>query len=175
MVEIGLPEPALGLVAPAASAGSVGARLVAARGELSRGRPEAARAALGPVEGAEAATLRARSFALAGAFDQALATLAERGMAEAASSYAWPSGDWSRARAAAAEDPARLAMASYMTVRSGAAAAPAPSPDPAALEAEAAFQEPLPPLDAPSLDAARRLLATGDKVGGFVEGVLAEP
>ena len=126
MVEIGLPEPALGLVAPAASAGSVGARLVAARGELSRGRPEAARAALGPVEGAEAATLRARSFALAGAFDQALATLAERGMAEAASSYAWPSGDWSRARAAAAEDPARLAMASYMTVRSRRGRGPCP-------------------------------------------------
>ena len=175
MVEIGLPEPALGLVAPAASAGSVGARLVAARGELSRGRPEAARAALGPVEGAEAATLRARSFALAGAFDQALATLADRGMADAASPYAWPSGDWSRARAAAADDPARLAMASYMTVRAGAAAAPAPSLDPAALPAEAAFQEPLPPLDEPSLDAARRLLATGDKVGGFVEGVLAQP
>jgi hypothetical protein len=95
-------------------------------------------------------------------------------MADAASPYAWPSGDWSRARAAAAEDPARLAMASYMTVRAGAAAAPAPSPDPAALPAEAAFQEPLPPLDEPSLDAARRLLATGDKVGGFVEGVLAD-
>ena len=66
-------------------------------------------------------------------------------------------------------------MAAYMTVRAGAAAAPAPSPDPAALRPEAAFQEPLPPLDRPSLDAARRLLATGDKVGGFVEGVLAQP
>ena len=86
MVEIGLPEPALGLVAPAASAGSVGAAAGRGPGRAQpRRRPEAARAALGPVEGAEAATLRARAFALAGAFDQALATLADRGMADAAS------------------------------------------------------------------------------------------
>ena len=99
--------------------------------------PEAARRRSARSTGAEAAELRARAFALAGAYGEALATLADRGMAAAAAPYAWPSGDWPRARAAAADDPARLAMAAYMTVSAGAAAAPAPSPDPAALAPEA--------------------------------------
>jgi hypothetical protein len=92
-------------------------------------------------------------------------------MDAAAVPYAWPSGDWPRAREAAADDPARQAMAGYMD-----ATAPAPplAADPDALSPELAFQEPLPPLDRPSLDAARRLLASGGKIGGFVEGVLAE-
>ena len=87
--------------------------------------------------------------------------------------YAWPSGDWPRARDAAAGDPQRQAMAAYMTARAG-GAAPEPSADPAALEPDLAFQEPLPGLDRPSLGAARRLLSAGPQIGGFVEGVLAE-
>ena len=91
-----------------------------------------------------------------------------------AASYAWPSGDWTRAQDAAAGDPQRLAMAAYMNARTGGAAAPAASADPAALPPDQAFQEPLPGLDRPSLGAARRLLSAGPQIGGFVEGVLAE-
>jgi hypothetical protein len=65
-------------------------------------------------------------------------------------------------------------MASYMTVRTGTAPVPAAAADPVALGPEAAFQEPLPPLDRPSLGAARRLLDTGGQIGGFVQGVLDE-
>ena len=61
-----------------------------------------------------------------------------------------------------------------MTVETGTAPAPAPAADPAALSPDLAFQEPLPPLDRPSLDAARRLLSTGGKIGGFVEDVLTD-
>ncbi len=173
LVELGLPDPALAMVAPAVAAGSEAARLVAARAELGRGNGEAARTALGPLGGAEASELRARSFALSGDYGQALSTLADGGMATEAEPYAWPSGDWSRARDAAAGDPSRLAMASYMTVGAGGADAPAPAPDPDALSPDLAFQEPLPQLDRPTLDAARRLLSTGGKIEGFVEDALA--
>ena len=61
-----------------------------------------------------------------------------------------------------------------MDVAAGNAPAPAPAADPATLSPDLAFQEPLPPLDRPSLDAARRLLSSGGKIGGFVEDVLAE-
>ena len=170
LVALGLPDPALALVAPAAAAGDEAARLVAAEAELGRGDGAAARTALGPLASPEATAIRARAFALAGAYGEALSTLANNGMAGSAAPYAWPSGDWPRARAAAADDPARRAMAGYMD----AAAAPPPAADPAALSPDLAFQEPLPPLDRPSLDAARRLLSAGGKIGGFVEGVLTE-
>ncbi len=174
LLALGLPDAALAAVTPAAGAGDAAAQLIAARAELGRGDAEAARLALGALAGPQAAELRARAFALSGAYGQALATLADSGSPEAAAPYAWPSGDWSRARAAAAEDPARLAMASYMTVETGTAPAPVPAADPAALSPDLAFQEPLPPLDRPSLDAARRLLSTGGKIGGFVEDVLTD-
>ena len=66
-------------------------------------------------------------------------------------------------------------MAGYMAARESGAEPPAPAADPAALAPEAAFQEPLPSLADPSLDAARRLLAAGRQVEDFVEGLLEEP
>jgi hypothetical protein len=169
LVRLGLPDPALAIVAPAAAAGEEAARLVAAEAELGRGDGAAARAALGPLATPEAAAIRARAFALAGAYGEAASTLANNGMAAEAAPYAWPSGDWPRARAAA-DAPTRQAMASYMEADPARLAAP----DPAALTPELAFDEPLPPLDRPSLDAARRLLSAGGKIGGFVENVLSD-
>ncbi len=149
LVDLGLPDPALATLGPALAAGDDAARLLAAKARLRLGQPDQARAALGTLEGPEAAEIRARSFALDGAYGQALATLADHGLTTEAAPYAWPSGDWSRARAAAAADPERLAMAAYMTAKTGEAPPPAPSEDPAKLAPDAAFQEPLPPLEQP--------------------------
>jgi hypothetical protein len=173
LVSLGLPEPALAALAPALVLDDPAARLVAAEAQLSLGEPEAARASLAGLGGRAAVELRARSFALEGRYDEALAALAEAGLDAEAASYAWPSGDWARARAVA-EDPERLAMAGYMASRADAAAARAPSADPSALEPGEAFQEPLPSLDTPSLGAARRLLSAGPGIGGFVADALAD-
>uniref|UniRef100_UPI00261787ED hypothetical protein n=2 Tax=Amaricoccus TaxID=56999 RepID=UPI00261787ED len=155
LVALGLPDPALALVAAAVAADDPAARLVAAEAELGRRSPDAAREALGPLASPEATALRARAFALDGAYDQALSALERSGMAGSGAPYAWPSGDWPRARTVA-EAPAQRTMAAYMEVAAGAAPAPAPAADPAALPPDLAFREPLPPLDRPSLDAARR-------------------
>ena len=168
LVALGLPNAALMLLAPATARGDPAAQLIAADAEVRLGRGAAARAALGDVAGAEAAELRAQAFALDGDFRAAASAAAD------GAPYAWPAGDWPRARdAAQAAD--RAAMASWMAAQTGGGEPPAPSPDPAALAPEAAFREPLPSLVDPSLEAARRLLATGTQVEGFVEGLLAEP
>jgi len=65
-------------------------------------------------------------------------------------------------------------MATYMAAAAGQSPTPAPAEDPAALDPEAAFREPLPSLDRPTLSAARRLLSTGPKVDGFVQDLLAD-
>jgi hypothetical protein len=65
-------------------------------------------------------------------------------------------------------------MASYMAARDGSAENPGPAGDPAAEAPGQAFREPLPRLDRPSLGAARRLLANGRAVGGFVQDLLAD-
>jgi hypothetical protein len=173
LIDLGLPEPALTML-PGAVEADDARRLIAARARLRLGEPEAARAALAAMPEPEAAELRARAFALSDAWGRALATLDSRGLYATATPYAWPAGNWSRARAAGAADPERLAMATYMLRRESDAAPPPPSPDPAALAPAAAFAEPLPPLDGPSLDAARRLLAAGGQIGGFIEGVLED-
>ncbi len=173
LIALGLPDPALRMIAPELATGAEPARLLAAEARLRLNEPDAAHAALGGLAGPESAQLRARAFALSGAYDRAQAALARGGLAAQAGTYAWPSGDWSRARAAAESDPERLAMASYMTVKAGEATPPAPAEDPASLAPADAFQQPLPSLDRPSLEAARRLLSNGGQVGGFVQGVLA--
>jgi hypothetical protein len=173
LVELGLPAAALDVIAPTLARDDAAARLVAARAHLRLGHGAQARLTLGALEGAEASELRARAFALNGNFTDAVTTLAAKGLEAEASPYAWPSGDWPRARAAA-DDPARVAMASYMEAVTGAAPLPAPAADPAALPPDQAFQQPVPSLANPSLDAARRLLATGAQLEGFIEGLLAE-
>ena len=60
------------------------------------------------------------------------------------------------------------------------AAAPDQSPPqsfrkPSQPEPVAAFREPLPSLERPSLDAARRLLASGAQIEGFVQNLLENP
>ncbi len=62
-------------------------------------------------------------------------------------------------------------MAGFMAAQDGATPPPPPD-DPAALTPEAAFEAPLPALDAPSLGASRALLANGRQVGGFVGALL---
>jgi hypothetical protein len=169
LVEIGLPSPALRLIAPALAAGDRRARLVGARSQLALGRGAAARATLAGLNGPAAATLRAEAFALDGAHDRALALLASRADA-GADGHAWPGGAWQRVADAAAAPSGRRAMAAYMAD----GPRPEPAADPASLPPDLAFREPLPDLSRPSLDAARRLLAVGPKVGGLVAEALAE-
>jgi hypothetical protein len=150
------------MIAPTLAGGTPTARLVAAEARIRKGEGGAARMALGPLADPAAAAVRARAFALDGAFADARTALVRGGIAPGAD-YAWPSGAWS----AVAGDPGRETMAAWMA---GADAAPA---DPAALTSGEAFRQPLPALDRPSLGAARQLLAAGPQVGGFVQGVLA--
>lgn len=172
LLELGLPDPALALVSPGLAAGNEAARLVAARAEIARGDGPAAREALGPLASTAAVELRAEAYARSGDYDEAAATLDAAGLDPAG--YAWASGDWARAGEPPAEAD-RAAMARYMAARAGEAPAPAPAApaDPAELSPEAAFDAPLPPLERPSLGAARQLLATGGKIGRFVEDTIA--
>jgi hypothetical protein len=96
------------------------------------------------------------------------------GFASKADAYAWSSGAWPRA-VEVAETPERAAMAEFMAMRAGDAGRSALSDAPEALEPVAAFREPLPPLERPSLDAARRLLASGAQIEGFVQHLLDNP
>jgi hypothetical protein len=174
LLRLGLPEAALTTIDPAARRGGEAARRISAEAQLRLGHGDRARAALVGLDGPAAADLRARAFAQGGEFDRAMAELDSEGLDARAAAYAWPSGDWPRARDAAA-DPDRLAMASFMAARGGSAENPGPVPadDPAPDDAAQAFREPLPRVDPPSLVAARRLLSNGRQVGGFVQGLLA--
>ncbi len=167
----GLPNAAIGLLAPALVRGDAAAARLAARAYLALGEPEAALAVLDVQDGAEALGLRAAALARSGAPRAAAALLAAAGAEAEALPYAWTSGDWTRARAAAEADPARAAMAGFMAAQAGAAPATPPG-DPAALSPEAAFEAPLPALGAPSLGASRALLANGRQIGGFVGALL---
>lgn len=186
LVDLGLPKPALAIVAPALDAGDEAARIVAARAEIALGDGAAARDALGALASTAAVELRAQSYARSGDYDEAMATLEAAGLDASAADYAWASGDWAKAGDGETGDGEagdggtggaadRAAMARYMAARAGDAPAPAAAADPAGLDPEAAFTAPVPPLERPSLDAARRLLATGGKIGGFVEHAIAEP
>lgn len=168
LVDLGLPDPALALVAPGLAAGNEAARIVAARAEIARGNGAAARAALGPLASTAAIELRAEAYARSGDYGEARATLDAAGLGGVVATYAWAAGDW--AAAGEAPDADRAAMARYMAARAGEA-----SPAPAAPGPEAAFAAPVPSLDRPSLGAARQLLATGGEIGGVVEGALAKP
>ncbi len=172
LVALGLPAPAVAIVDPALAYGDRPARLAVARAEIGLSRGAEARATLGTLTGPEATDLRARAFVLTGDYADAVATLADRGLTGEATPYAWPSGDWALSRDSAPADSARWAMASYMLARTGSAPAPEPAPDPAALDAAAAFREPLPALDRPTLSAARRLIASGPKVSDVIEDAL---
>ncbi|MFT3974363.1 MAG: hypothetical protein QM699_13210 [Amaricoccus sp.] len=177
LVDLGLPDPALAIAAPALAAGDEAARMVSARAEIARGDGAAARAALGPLASTAAIELRAQAFARSGDYAEAAATLDAAGLDATADGYAWASGDWAKA-GEAAPDADRAAMARYMAARAGDTPPPQPDAagaDAAALDADAAFAEPLPSLERPSLGAARQLLATGGKIGGVVEGALAKP
>jgi hypothetical protein len=149
------------MIAPALVLDDPAARLIAAEAAVRGGTPEAARATLGDLAGTEAAALRARAFARDGRYADALA-------ADGSDAYAWPSGDWQRALAAAG-DPERAALAGYMAGQPSETA-----PDQAPAAPEAAFRAPLPDLARPSLGAARALLSAGPGIGGFVEGLLDE-
>jgi hypothetical protein len=158
LVALGLPDPALAMIAPALVLDDPAARLIAAEAAVRGGAPAAARTTLGDLAGDEAAALRARAFAHEGRYADALA-------ADGSDANAWLSGDWPRALAAAG-DPERAALAGYMAGQPSEAAQEVP-PAPAA-----AFRAPLPDLARPSLGAARALLSTGPGIEGFVEGLL---
>jgi len=172
LVEVGLPNAAIAALAPALARGDPESLRLLARAELALGDPEAALAALGGLAGPEALTLRAAALARSGDPAAALALLAEAEAEAEARDYAWPSGDWLRARAAA-PDAGRAAMAGFMAAQAGLADAPVPA-DGAELTPEAAFAAPLPPLAAPSLGSARRLIEAGAPIGGFIGDLLAE-
>lgn len=172
LLGIGLPRAALDILAPATARGAQPAKARAAEAYLRLGDADAALAELANIDGAPAVELRARAHALKGDFAAAARVLAEAGLASEAAGYAWPSGDWP---SVATEDQNRAAMAAYMAARDGARPAPAPAAEPSSLSPVLAFQEPLPPLDRPSLDAARRLIASSRQVEGFIQGVLTPP
>jgi hypothetical protein len=166
LLDLGLPGPALAIVAPAEARGSEAARLVAARARLALGTGEVVLATLAGLEGGEAALLRARAHALEGDFDAAAAEMGATGLPDAALPYAWAGGDWDRAAGSA--DAVRAAMAAWMAGGTE-AATPADT-----LTPEAVFRRPPPALDRPSLAAARSLLENGREVGGLLAAVLAD-
>jgi hypothetical protein len=169
LLELGLPGPALAMVAPAEARGSEAARLVAAQARLALGKGAEALDTLAGLEGDGIALLRARAHALEGDFNAAAAALPAADMQAAALSYAWAGGDWDRAAASA--DPVKAAMAAWMAGGSD-AAIPADPPSP--LTPEAAFRLPRPSVERPSLAAARSLLESGREVGGLLAAVLTE-
>lgn len=170
LIALGLPNAAVELLAPATLRGDPGALRLVAAAALALGRPAEAEAAVAGLSDPEAARLRAAALAAAGAPDRAVAALVAAGVAEEAGAYAWISGDWARARAAATDDPARAAMAAYMAGRG----APRPGSAPEPLTPEAAFALPPPALTRPSLGAARDLIASGRQLDDFLGAVLAE-
>ena len=174
MIDLGLPGEALDLLAPVQRRGGADGRLLAADALLRQGEPARARAALGDLESQPANALRARGFAEGGEYAAAVSTLNESGLSPEAAPYAWPSGDWALVQKEA-DDPRRQTMANYMAIRDGQTPAPAPAADPAALDDNAAFEQPLPPLEQPSLASARRLLTTSHKLESFVQNLLKEP
>jgi hypothetical protein len=168
LLALSLPNAALGLLDPSLARAQGYARELAARAYLERGDPADALGALDGLSGPDVARMRAEARVLAGDYPAAAQELAAAGLTGALAERAWPLGAWEQARGAG--DPRRAAMAGYMLNR-GATATPAPtSPE----TPEAAFATPLPPLERPSLGAARALLETGRQVGGFVETLLAE-
>ncbi len=161
LVALGLPAPALAVLAPAVVLDDPAARLIAAEAEIGLGDTAGARATLAGLDGAQAAVLTARAFMLEGRYPEAVAALKAAGLDTEAAAYAWPSGDWA---AVGDADAGRAAMAGYMQGQGGADAA----------TPEGAFQAPLPALERPSLAAARALLSSGPGIGGFIGGVIAE-
>lgn len=169
LLAIGLPGAARNLVAPSLTAGpgplgEAETRLIAAEAELRLGHPERAHALAANLPGAEAAALLARAEAGAGAWSEAVETLAEAGLEPETAPYAFPAGDWTRVRGSA--DPAERAMAAYM----GRSERPA-----GATPAETAFAAQAPGLARPSLKEPRELLETGPGVAEFVRGLLTAP
>jgi tetratricopeptide (TPR) repeat protein len=174
LVDLGLPQTARDMIEPAAGRDDGAARLLLAETWLRTRDAEKARGILAGLEGPEAARLTAEALALDGAYAEAGALLRDAGLPEDADGYAWSSGDWSHARGEAAPDAERKAMAEFMVAQTTPEEVRPASPDPATLGATEAFVEPLPALERPSLDAARRLLATGRQVEGFVQALLDE-
>lgn len=170
---IGLPNAALDLLGPALARGNAAAARIAARAHLDLGDPGRALALVAAQRAPAALGLRAEALARSGDPAAALGLLAGAGRDEAARPLAWPAGDW--VRASTDSRPERAAMARFMATRAG--VTPANDAEPSAgadLSPEAAFAAPLPPLEAPSLAAARSLLVTGPQVGGFLGERLAE-
>lgn len=173
LIDLGLPNAAIDLLAPATLRGDAAALRLVASAELALGRPAAALAALAGLEGPEAVRLRAAAHAAEGEPGRAAEVLRAAGLAEEAAAYAWLASDWEAAGAASAkDDPARAAMAAYMAAR-GAPRRAAP-PAEAELTPEAAFRMTPPALGRPSLRAARELIASGRQLDDFLDGVLAE-
>lgn len=173
LLALGLPQLAADIVAPAAARVDP-ARFLLAEANLRLGRTDLVRLVMSGMESPRAAALIARSEAIDGNFDAARGVLKGAGMSRAAEQYAWPAGDWQGTVNAAREDPARAAMAEFMTRNSDATLSRPSAVAPEALSPPQAFVEPLPRLDRPTLDAARRLLSTSDQLEDFV-GTMLEP
>jgi plasmid stability protein len=171
LVELGLPNSAFDMLAPALIADDPAARLIAAEAYIAQASPGAALQMLGGIEGSAAAKLRARSYALEGDHSRAVGALMDEGLHDDVARHAWVSGSWREAQEAT-DDPERVAMAAYMAARSDPDMTLPRSPAPGTLEPIEALREPVPPLDRPSLDAARRLTAAGPAVAAFMENVL---
>ena len=172
LVALGLPLPAPAALAPALALDDPAARLVAAEAELALGETEAVRAILGGLGRAQARSRCAPGPSPSTA-DMTRRSRCSPKRACGGSRRLRPALGRLAAGARGGGRSAATAMAGHMTARTGTAGAPAPSSDPAALAPDAAFQELLPSLAGPSLGAARRLLSTGLRIGGFVSDVLS--
>ena len=171
LLKIGLPQLAADIAGPAA-ARIDSATLQVAEANLRLGRTNLVRLGLGGMTEPSAVALLARASAIDGDFATARSTLEAAGLPRAAQDYAWPAGDWPDVAGAEATDPDRVAMADYMASLGDPGSARLPAVAPEALSPPQAFVEPLPRLDRPSLDAARRLLATSAQLEDFVGGLL---
>ena len=175
LVALGLPDPALATARPGAGAGRRGRSSGRGRGELqprgsrrrrarrSAGWPARPRPGSGPAPSRSPAptTGRRRRW--------------PDGMTVEAGAYAWPSGDWA---AAARRGGGRSRAAGDGLLHDACGPGPPRCRPPPRTRWPSTprrrSRNPLPPLDRPSLGAARRLLDTGDQIGGFVQGVLDE-
>ncbi|MEM8569625.1 MAG: hypothetical protein AAGG56_01840 [Pseudomonadota bacterium] len=172
LLDLGLARAAEQIVMPAAGRRAEG-KLLLAQAYLTQGDTETARKVINGMPGPEAADLRARSYFLDSNFSAAQDELDTAGSTVEADAMAWPSGDWERAQRTA-NNPAQASMAEFMVQQLNGANSIDASPNPEELAPEEAFVEPLPQLNDPSLDAARRLLATGNQLEDFVNSLLEE-
>ncbi len=170
LLDMSLPNAAVDVLDPAMGRNDE-ARILMARAHLNQGNYGSARKTIEGDESQQAAEVRARSWAMEGQFDRATEILEDADLSAEAASLAWQAGDWVTVTETETDEQ-RSTMAKYMAASDGLVEQPPLTEDPSELSPPQAFLEPLPQLDSPSIDATRRLLATGNQLDDFVAEIL---